>query len=372
MFLVATDISSRSDEHYFSSSEPELNCLATPSFSSRNDPRDSSMSNSLFDISLMICTRNRAAKLVRTLKRVSAMQSLLKWELIVVDNGSTDGTGAIVADYATACDHPLQMIFEQRPGVSNARNAGWHSARSGIIACIDDDCYPEGGYIDAVFECFSKDPKLGFVGGRILLHDPTDRRITIQESLEPLSFSPHSFIPAGVIQGANVAYRRAAIMDVNGFDPWFGSGSLYSGDELELVSRMLAAGWEGAYDPKPVVYHHHGRKTASDERRIMRWYDRGRGARFAKCILDRRIRDIYVKNWFATRKYHSWRTSAREFVAGLEYIARRSLVKSHPTDRDRIFCGFYAFLLSPLLLILRPNRPMGGGDAQRPAGAQRL
>jgi glycosyltransferase involved in cell wall biosynthesis len=280
------------------------------------------MTDSLFDLSLVICTRNRAAQMAQTLERVSAIQTKLKWELVVVDNGSTDRTSAVVSEFAAACDHPVQTIIKEGRGVSSAKNAGWRSARSAIVVCIDDDCYPEKDYLDAIFECFSNDPKLGFVGGRILLHDPTDRRITIQESLEPLSFPPASFIRPGVIQGANVAYRRAALADVGGFDQWFGAGALYSGDETELLARISAAGWTGAYDPKPVVYHHHGRKTANDEWRLMRWYDRGRGAYYAKCILNRRMRNVYFKNWLLTRRNHSWRTTALEIVAALDYIAR--------------------------------------------------
>jgi GT2 family glycosyltransferase len=195
-----------------------------------------------------------------------------------------------------------------------------------LIVCIDDDCYPEKNYLDSVFECFTNDPTLGFVGGRILLHDPTDRRITIQESIQPLAFAPGSFIIPGVIQGANVAYRRAALAQVGGFDPWFGAGALYSGDETEVMARISAAGWKGAYDPNPVVYHHHGRKTASDEWRLMRWYDRGRGAYYAKCILDRRMRRVYVKNWFLARQRYSWRTTALEIAAGFEYVARACMV----------------------------------------------
>ena len=284
--------------------------------------RENSMSNSLFDLSLVICTRNRGAQLAQTLKRVSAIQSQLKWELVVVDNGSTDRTSAVVAEFAATFDHPVQMINQQGRGVSLAKNAGWLATRSGIVVCIDDDCYPEEDYLDSIFECFSKDPKLGFVGGRILLHDPTDRRITIQESLEPLFFPPGSFIKTGAIQGANIAYRRVAVSGVGGFDPWFGAGALYSGDEVELMARISAAGWNGAYDPKPVVYHHHGRKTANDELRLTHWYDRGRGAYYAKCMLNRRMRSVYVKNWLLTRQHQSWRTTAREIVAGLDYIAR--------------------------------------------------
>jgi glycosyltransferase involved in cell wall biosynthesis len=283
------------------------------------------MTSSLFDLSLVICTRNRAAQLAQTLKRVSAMQSRLKWELIVVDNGSTDRTSAVVAEYAATCDHPVQLIVQPGRGVSSAKNAGWQSAKAAIVVCIDDDCYPEQDYFDSIFACFLKDPKLGFVGGRILLHDPTDRRITIQESLEPVFFPAGSFIRPGVIQGANVAYRRAALVEVGGFDPWFGAGALYSGDETELMARISTAGWNGAYDPKPVVYHHHGRKTANDEWRLMRWYDRGRGAYYAKCMLNKEMRSVYVKNWLLSRQHHSWRKSALEIVSGLEYVARACL-----------------------------------------------
>jgi GT2 family glycosyltransferase len=280
------------------------------------------MSNSLFDLSLVICTRNRSTQLAQTLKRLSAIQSQLKWELILVDNGSTDTTSAVVAEHTAVCDHPVQMIVEPGRGVSCAKNAGWRAARSAIVVCIDDDCYPESDYLDSIFKCFANDPKLGFAGGRILLHDPTDRRITIQEHSKPFFFPPGSFIPAGAIQGANVAYRRAALIEVGGFDTWFGAGALYSGDETELMARISAAGWNGGYDPKAVVYHHHGRKTANDEWRLRRWYDRGRGAYYAKCILNRRMRNIYIIKWLLTRRHNSLITTGREIVAGLDYVAR--------------------------------------------------
>jgi glycosyltransferase involved in cell wall biosynthesis len=280
------------------------------------------MTNSSFDVSLVICTRNRADQLAQTLKRVSAIKSQLRWELVIVDNGSTDRTSAVVAEFAATFDYPVQTLSQQGRGVAFAKNAAWRATRSEILVCIDDDCYPEEDYLDSIFECFSKDPKLGFVGGRILLYDPLDRRITIQESLEPLFFPPGSFIRTGVIQGANVAYRRAAVSGVGGFDPWFGAGALYSGDEAELIARISAAGWNGAYDPKPVVYHHHGRRTVRDERSLRRWYERGSGAYYAKCMLNKRMRSVYVKNWLLTRQHQSWKTTARQIVSGLGYIAR--------------------------------------------------
>jgi glycosyltransferase involved in cell wall biosynthesis len=291
------------------------------------------MTNDLFDLSLLICTRNRAAQLAQTLKRVSAIQSRLEWELVVVDNASTDRTNLVVAEFAASFDHPVQTLNQEGRGVAVAKNAGWRATRSGIVVCIDDDCYPEENYLDAIFECFVNDPRLGFVGGRILLHDPLDRRITIQESMERVFFPPGSWIRPGVIQGANVAYRRAAISEVGGFDPWFGAGAFYSGDEVELMARISAAGWNGGYDPKPVVYHHHGRRTARDELRLRRWYDRGRGALYAKCMLNGRMRWVCFENWLVTWQHQSWRQTVLEIVAGLNYIARACLAR-RPGNRS--------------------------------------
>jgi glycosyltransferase involved in cell wall biosynthesis len=275
-----------------------------------------------FDLSLLICTRNRAKQLDQTLQRVAKIRTELNWELVIVDNASTDTTVAVVEEFAATYQRSVQTIVQEGRGVASAKNAGWRAARSEIVCCIDDDCYPEENFLDAMFQSFNEDREVGFVGGRILLHDPTDRRITIQESLKPLSFSAGSFIRPGVIQGANIAYRRAALEGVGGFDPWFGAGAFYSGDETELMARLSAAGWKGAYNPKPVVYHHHGRKSASDEWRLMRWYDRGRGAFYAKFMLNRNTRDVYIKNWFLTRRNHSWKTTALEIAAGLDYVAR--------------------------------------------------
>src|ERR1700747_692159 len=172
-----------------------------------------------YDLSLVICTRNRATQLARTLKSVLTIRSQLKWELVVVDNESTDRTSAVVEEFAATFDHPVQMIKKQGRGVGVAKNAGWQSARAGIVVCIDDDCYPEEDYLDSMFGCFSKDPKLGFVGGRILLYDPTDRRITIQESLEPVFFPAGGFIRAGVVTGASIGYRRGGGWAAGGLWP---------------------------------------------------------------------------------------------------------------------------------------------------------
>src|SRR5260370_16167238 len=187
-----------------------------------------------------------------------------------------------VRDFAPSARCPVQIICRRGRGVSYARNAGWQAAAAAIVAYIDDDCYPAENYLDAVFECFIRDPRLGFVGGRILLHDPRDRRIPIQEAMEPQLFGSNSFIRPAVIQGANLALRRAALSQVGGFDPWFGAGALFTGEDAELLARISAAGWGGGFDPKPVGFPHHGRKRAPDQRFLVPAYYRGRGAHYGQ------------------------------------------------------------------------------------------
>jgi glycosyltransferase involved in cell wall biosynthesis len=70
----------------------------------------------IYDLSLVICTRNRATRLAQTLKRVLAIRSQLTWELIVADNGSTDHTSAVVDECAAACHRPVRRIYEPGRG----------------------------------------------------------------------------------------------------------------------------------------------------------------------------------------------------------------------------------------------------------------
>src|SRR5258708_23994453 len=100
------------------------------------------MTSGVCDLSLVICTRNRAPQLARTLERVARIRSRLSWELIIADNGSTDRTNAVVQEYAAARERAVRMIRIPGLGVSYARNAGWQSAKSYIIPSIGADCYP--------------------------------------------------------------------------------------------------------------------------------------------------------------------------------------------------------------------------------------
>jgi hypothetical protein len=191
-----------------------------------------------------------------------------------------------------------------------------------IVTFTDDDCYPAHDFLSSIVRCFEEDARLGFMGGRILLHDPKDYPVTIQEKACREDFRPGEFLPTGVIQGANFACRRTALESVGGFDERFGAGALFQCEEVDLMARMLARGWSGTYEPRPVVYHHHRRRTKQEAFRLMRQYDRGRGAYYSKCLLNPELRPKYLRNWYRAMLRQSVGTTAREMAAGVEFLAR--------------------------------------------------
>lgn len=121
-------------------------------------------------ISVVICTYNREKHLVNVLAAISE-QSFEKegFEVIVVDNNSTDSTTNVCQEFKHK--HPnIQFIrvLEKKPGLSNARNKGITSARSDIIAFIDDDAMPRKDYVEKIFHYTQLYPDYCYFGGKIL------------------------------------------------------------------------------------------------------------------------------------------------------------------------------------------------------------
>ncbi len=234
------------------------------------------------DLSIIIGTRNRAEALALVLDAFTRIQTRYNWELIVVDNGSTDATRDVLARATSTL--PLVALMQPKPGLSRAHNAARGVARAPILAFIDDDCYPQPDFIDQVIEVF-RSPSTAFMGGRVLLHDPTDLPITIQTRATPLDLPAGSTLAPGILHGANLAFRAEAFDALGGFDELLGPGGLCrSGGDWDLVLRALAAGYHGCYDPGPTVAHHHRRKHIAEQRDLERRYDYGRGAVYLKAL----------------------------------------------------------------------------------------
>jgi len=259
------------------------------------------------EISLVVCTRNRASQLSRALHAIAAIRSDHSWELVLVDNGSTDSTPEVLRRYAEIMGRqPVQVLTAREPGLSRARNVGWRAARGKIIAFTDDDCYPKENYIDAMLPCF-RNPQVGYAGGRVLLHDPKDHPISILLNEEPKYFEPGSLISAGTIHGCNMAFRRSVLEVIGGFDESLGAGTvLQSGEDTDAMACASAHGFGGLYDPNPVVAHHHGRRQAQEIEKLEYGYDLGRGAYFLKGLIRPGCRLKFLLAWLKSARYRLW------------------------------------------------------------------
>jgi len=211
-------------------------------------------------VSVVICTRNRANRLQGTIDSLLRIRSLYEWEAILVDNASTDNTGQVLEQVGTYGGR-FRFLRVERIGVGAARDAAWRRARGRIVSFTDDDCYLADDYIDKIVEVFRAHPKVGCVGGRILLYDPLDVRETIDEREAPCEIEPFRFIMAGALHGANLSLRFEVLTRVGGFDPDLGAGTRFPCEDIDIVASTLWAGYGARFDPGPVVFHHHGRKT---------------------------------------------------------------------------------------------------------------
>ena len=277
------------------------------------------MSHPIPDIALVVKTRNRGARLEPFFEAIRKMECASPWELVIVDNGSTDSTATELQAFAATFKGHIKIVTEPRRGAGCACNAGWRATEAPIIAFTDDDCYPNQNYLNLVTAVFAE-PSLGFIGGRILLFDPTDAPVTINESMQEQFIQAGTFLPAGLVNGANMAFRRQALVDVAGFDDAFGPGTPFVCEEADLTLRVLASGWTGKYDPRPMVYHHHGRKPGSDVDAIYKVYDDGRGAYYLKTILFMPQRWQCARHWARCIIRQSIYKTRRETRSAIHYF----------------------------------------------------
>lgn len=288
-------------------------------------------------VSLVVSTRNRATRLPEFFSSLSRLQAPMGgWELILVDNGSTDGTAEAIRAFAAAAPFAVRGVYAATPGLSHARNAGLSHASGRILAFTDDDCYPQPDYLRAIVEVFDRHGA-GVLGGRVVLHDATDARVGVKDAPEAFEITPRTFVRPGVMHGANMAVRREVVDAIGGFDPLLGAGTrCMAGEDTDFVARAVWAGWTARYDPQPVVAHHHGRKPGAAADRQRQAYDRGRGAYYAKWALDSRARRAYLREWYySTRRMVRKKNIGpfrREVAGASQYLVDR-LLRSEPVPR---------------------------------------
>jgi glucosyl-dolichyl phosphate glucuronosyltransferase len=218
--------------------------------------------------SVLICTYNRANLLRETLDSLAAMRSPRTWEVVIVDNNSTDGTRQVVAEMAPIFPVPLLYIFEGRQGKSHALNTGIEVCRGGIILFTDDDVRVPSNWIDAACDALGDDSAADYAGGPVRpIWGATPPRWLDQTrgdlwgTLAILDYGPEAFVfeqRNKVPLGANMAVKRQLIDRIGGFNPELGrkGRSLLGQEQAEFFSRSRAVGATGQYVPAMEVEHH--------------------------------------------------------------------------------------------------------------------
>lgn len=215
-------------------------------------------------ISAIICTYNREQYLGL------AIDSLLKqdfpeFEVIVVDNASTDGTRQVVE--ARLPHAKLRYIYEPITGLSVARNTGAKIAQSPILAYLDDDAIATPQWLRMLYSAYENHPKLAIAGGKVTLIWP-------EGITSPLWLSDNLAGNLGAYnlgeqwvdiknpgltpRGLNYSIRRSFLEKIGGFDINLGrvGKRLLSNEELQMTELALQHGWQVAYIPEALVAHH--------------------------------------------------------------------------------------------------------------------
>jgi len=236
-------------------------------------------------ISVIIATRDRCDALKNCLKHMARAAENVsgECEVIVIDNGSSDGTRDVIRDFVQDNSRLFRSIYEPVPGKSNALNRAIEIASGSVLAFTDDDCYVDEAWIRSIAAEFEADGVLGALCGRVELFDPRDLPISIRTSRDRCVLNTAD-LALTVPMGCNMACSRAVIESVGGFDPALGPGSAAGAvaEDADFVYRVWKAGHKLVYTPGVWLRHHHGRRLAKDELALRKKYVVGRGAFYLK------------------------------------------------------------------------------------------
>jgi glycosyltransferase involved in cell wall biosynthesis len=217
-------------------------------------------------ITAILCTYNRCNALASALESLArqTMPPDLEWEVLVVDNNSSDGTREVVERFCRAWPGHFRYLFEAQQGKSFALNSGIRAAAGEILAFVDDDVTVEANWLERLSAAFDTGDWAG-VGGRIMptwtSQPPRWLRMSGPYAMAGVLVSfdfggqPRELTVAPF--GTNMAFRRRVFERYGGFRTDLGPapGSEIRAEDSEFCRRLFAAGERLRYEPDAIVYH---------------------------------------------------------------------------------------------------------------------
>ena len=249
-------------------------------------------------ISVVLCCHDGSTTLEDQLSALSSQDYAGGWELVFVDDASTDTSVSIAESWSDRL--PIRVIHTAQPGhpvgLASARNVGGNAARGEVLLFCDDDDVADEGWISAMAEAARESAAFGGFNEEDQLNDPSGRqwRYPLTPGRLPIAFGR-----AAVPVGNNSGVWTSAFREVEGFDPEF--SEFGAGEEVDFFWRVQLAGHDVRYVPSAIMHirHRNSRKAL-----VRQWYRYG----LSNALVYRRFRHLGLP-----------RTSGRKT---LEVIAR--------------------------------------------------
>jgi len=240
------------------------------------------------NITVILCTFNRCESLEKALESMarSVVPDAIDWEVLVVDNNSSDRTPDVVRSFCQRYPGRFRYLFEPQPGKSRALNAGVRESRGTILAFTDDDVVVDPKWLHSLTAPLYDGEWVG-AGGRVLPEEtfslppwiaPQDRN-----GLGPLAvFNPDR--EAGALTeapfGVNMAFQKRVFEQYGGFridlGPLPGNARPQKNEDSEFCIRLLSAGERLRYEPSAIVYHSIPPNRATKGYFLAWWFDKAR------------------------------------------------------------------------------------------------
>lgn len=196
-------------------------------------------------ISVVVCSYNGS----RTIRECCAGLQQLQYpnyEVIVVNDGSTDSTAKIISEF------DFCLINTENMGLSHARNIGFKAATGEIVAYLDDDAYPDPQWLTYLAAAFMRSQHVGIGGPNLTVKADGWLAECIGNSPGNPTHILLTDLEAEHIPGCNMAFRKDALEAIGGFDPQF----RIAGDDVDVCWQLQRAGGTLGFNPAAMVWHH--------------------------------------------------------------------------------------------------------------------
>ncbi len=272
------------------------------------------------ELSLILATRNNANVLSGFLSNLTLCLQPQNWELIIIDNDSSDGTSGLVNSFADKL--PVKYVHEGTPGKSRALNRGIKQVRGDIVLFTDDDIIPDKYWLVNTVKVMQAHPDINVLGGRINVNKSLLPAWLVNSfNLMGILVTEHNLGDREVIYdcnrypfGPNMAVRKSVIINQDNLWPEnLGPGTdIPVGDEMVFIQNLGKAGGKRLYTPDCIVEHkpvvHNNFFIKSIKRCFLGGYTTGR---YLKNQVKRKEKNSFLRRAFS--KFYGCK-SLREFV----------------------------------------------------------